>query len=182
MQAVFICSKSTMELCSKYKVNQNYVRNTFKGNILRDIYAAWNLSKYGAISGPYFPAFGVNTERYFGSLRIQSEFWKIRTRKNSVFGHFSRSAMNDCFGCIFWKKTHPFFFFFKKDLFLNTHHAFFFLLLGSHYDLLYYWVKFFIWILSKLFDTGKFPAANFLQCCSFKGTPNVSLMILNYCP
>ena len=25
------------------------------------------------------------------SLRIQSECWKIRTRKNSVFGHFSRS-------------------------------------------------------------------------------------------
>ena len=23
---------------------------------------------------------------------IQSEYWKIRTRKNSVFGHFSRSA------------------------------------------------------------------------------------------
>ena len=26
------------------------------------------------------------------SLRIQSEYEKIRTRKNSVFGHFSRSA------------------------------------------------------------------------------------------
>ena len=25
------------------------------------------------------------------SLRIQSEYWKIRTRNNSVFGHFSRS-------------------------------------------------------------------------------------------
>ena len=28
---------------------------------------------------------------YSVSLRIQSERWKIRTRKNSVFGHFSRS-------------------------------------------------------------------------------------------
>ena len=25
---------------------------------------AWKVSKYGVISGPYFPAFGLNTERY----------------------------------------------------------------------------------------------------------------------
>ena len=43
---------------------------------------------------PYFPAFGLNTERYFVSLHIQPECGKIRTRKNSVFGHFSRSVDN----------------------------------------------------------------------------------------
>ena len=43
-------------------------------------------------SGPYFPAFGLNTERYFVSLCTQSECSKIRTRKNSVFGLFSRSV------------------------------------------------------------------------------------------
>ena len=32
--------------------------------------------------GPYFNAFGLNTERY----------GKILTRKNSAFGHFSRSG------------------------------------------------------------------------------------------
>ena len=32
-------------------------------------------------SGLYFPAFGLNTERYSVSLRIQSECWKIWTRK-----------------------------------------------------------------------------------------------------
>ena len=32
-------------------------------------------------SGPYFPAFGLNTERYSVSLYIQSECGKIRTRK-----------------------------------------------------------------------------------------------------
>ena len=48
--------------------------------------------KYGAFSGPYFSAFGLNTERYEVSLRIQSKCGKIRTRKNSVFGHFSRKA------------------------------------------------------------------------------------------
>ena len=34
-----------------------------------------------SFSGPYFPAFGLNTERYSVSLRIQSECGKIRTRK-----------------------------------------------------------------------------------------------------
>ena len=33
--------------------------------------------KYGVLSGPYFPAIGLNTESYCGI---------IRTRKNSVFG------------------------------------------------------------------------------------------------
>ena len=49
------------------------------------------VSKYGVISGPYFPVLGLNTEKYFVSLCIQSECGKIRTRNNSVFGHFSRS-------------------------------------------------------------------------------------------
>ena len=39
----------------------------------------WKVTKYGVISGPYFPAFGLNTERYFVSLRIQTEGGKIRT-------------------------------------------------------------------------------------------------------
>ena len=50
------------------------------------------VSKYGVISGPYFPVFGLNTEIYFLNLHIQSEYRKIRTRNNSVFGHFSRIA------------------------------------------------------------------------------------------
>ena len=41
---------------------------------------------------PHIPAFGLNTERYEVSLRIQSECGNIRTRNNSVFGHFSCSA------------------------------------------------------------------------------------------
>ena len=43
-------------------------------------------------SGPHFPAFGLNTERYFVSLRIQ---YSVRMRENaeqnnSEYGHFSR--------------------------------------------------------------------------------------------
>ena len=36
----------------------------------------------------------MNTEVYGVNLRIQAEYRKIRTRKNSVFGHFSRSVCN----------------------------------------------------------------------------------------
>ena len=43
---------------------------------------AWTVSKHGVFSGPYF---GV-------SLHIQCEYGKMRTGKNSVFGHFSRSV------------------------------------------------------------------------------------------
>ena len=39
-----------------------------------------------------FPSFGLNTEIYAVNLRIQSEYGEIRTRKNFVFGHFSRSV------------------------------------------------------------------------------------------
>ena len=56
------------------------------------LFTAWKVYKWGVFSGPYFPAFELNAERYFLSFRIQSECWKIRTRKNSLFGHFSRSA------------------------------------------------------------------------------------------
>ena len=44
-------------------------------------------------SGPHFPAFGLNTERYSVFLRIQSKCGKKRTRKCSLFGHFSQSIM-----------------------------------------------------------------------------------------
>ena len=56
------------------------------------------MSKYGVFSGPYFPAFGLNTERYFVSLRIQSKCGKIRTRKNSVLGYFSYSDIVTHYG------------------------------------------------------------------------------------
>ena len=56
------------------------------------INTAWKVSKYGVFSGPYFPVIGLNTEIYGVNLYIQSEYRKIRTSKNSAFGHFSRSA------------------------------------------------------------------------------------------
>ena len=50
------------------------------------------VSKYGVFSGPHFPAFGLNTERYEVTLHIQSEYGKIRTKKYYIFGHFSHNG------------------------------------------------------------------------------------------
>ena len=52
-----------------------------------------------SFSGSNFPAFGLNTETYSVSLRIQYECVKIRTRKNSVFGHILRSALSSYTHC-----------------------------------------------------------------------------------
>ena len=54
-------------------------RRTWKEGSLVIFCIAWEVPKYGAFSGPYFPVF-------------QSECGKIRTGKTSVFGHFLRSA------------------------------------------------------------------------------------------
>ena len=77
----------------------------------RICYTVWKVSKYGVISGPRFPAFGLNMEIYSINLCIQSKYRKIRTRNNSVFGHFSRSTIRSRFNkehkfsSILWNKT-----------------------------------------------------------------------------
>ena len=53
------------------------------------------MSKYGVFSNPYFPVFVMNVVK----LRIQSECGKIRTRKNSVFVHFSHNVSSR-FNCL----------------------------------------------------------------------------------
>ena len=65
-------------------------------NQWRNSYTARKVSKSGVSSGPYFPVFSPNTGKYepekapyYGvNLRIQSEYRKTWTRKNSVFGHY----------------------------------------------------------------------------------------------
>ena len=49
--------------------------------------------KYGVISGPYFPVFGLNTERYFVYLRIQSEYRTIQTRNYFRFWTLSTQCI-----------------------------------------------------------------------------------------
>ena len=76
---------------SKYK-NSTFILKFRLELVLPYSIIAWKVSKYGVFSGPYFPTFGLNTEVYSVNLRIQSKCRKIRTRKNSLFGHFSRST------------------------------------------------------------------------------------------
>ena len=64
-------------------------------------FTTWKVSKYGVFSGPYFPVSGLNTEIYSVNLYIQYEYRKIRTRKYSVFGHFSRSVSAE------FRRIHP---------------------------------------------------------------------------
>ena len=49
-----------------------------------------------SFSGPYFPAFGLNTERYGVSLRIQSECRKKRTRKSLNTDNFYAVIVQQC--------------------------------------------------------------------------------------
>ena len=64
------------------------------------------MSKCGDLPGLYFPLFGMNTDIYSVNFRIQSEYRKIWTRKNSVFGHFSCSDICTWWG-FSWIKFHP---------------------------------------------------------------------------
>ena len=84
--------------CSKYLETEKNIHAfcnwcDLVWNVFPESYTAWKVSKHGIFSGPYFLTFGLNTERYEISLRIQSECRNIRTRKNSVFGHFWHSVI-----------------------------------------------------------------------------------------
>ena len=51
---------------------------------------AWKVSKYGVFSGPYFSAFGQNTEIYLVNHRIQSEYRKIGPEKLRIWTLFTQ--------------------------------------------------------------------------------------------
>ena len=58
-----------------------------------------------SFSGPYFPAFGLNTERYSISLGIQSEFVKIWTGKTPSTDTFHAVLLSDGNIYMKWAKT-----------------------------------------------------------------------------
>ena len=64
---------------------------TFRKKNKNNLFTVRKVSKYGVLSSPYFPVFGRNMVIYGVNVRIQSKNRKIRTRRNSVFGGFSRS-------------------------------------------------------------------------------------------
>ena len=90
---VTVFLKSVEENISAHDFNQDYA--TYSTHFF------WNLQKltwrnlaksYRVFSSPYFPVFGLSTGIYGVNLLIRSRNRKIRTRKNSVFGHISRSV------------------------------------------------------------------------------------------
>ena len=89
-------SKNTMKtsfrsasICDSLYRHIPTLSNTYDGDysnnsqcILASNYTAWKVSKYRVFSGPYFPVFGLNTEIGSVNFPIQSQYKKIRTRKN----------------------------------------------------------------------------------------------------
>ena len=55
------------------------------------------MSKYGVISGPYFPAFGLVLPIFPYSVQLL----KNADKNNSVFGYFSRSVSHQSFSAVF---------------------------------------------------------------------------------
>ena len=62
---------------------------------VEELYCHWvKSSRMWSDSSPHFPAFGLNTERYFVTLHIESECEKIQTRvtqNTEFFGVVSES-------------------------------------------------------------------------------------------
>ena len=74
--------------------------------LLLPLVTTWKVSKYGVISGPYFPVYRLNTEIYSVNLRIESEYREICTRNNSVLGPLKHSEYlpkHSKNGQIFWE-------------------------------------------------------------------------------
>ena len=72
----------------------DFLISDFRRNgLILDIFIAWKMSDF---SGFYFPLFRANAEVNSENIRIQTEYGKIRTRKNSVFVLFSHSVTAYC--------------------------------------------------------------------------------------
>ena len=71
----------------------NFFTFIFYLNIVDNLHCVKSVH-FRSYSGPYFPAFGLNTERYGVSLRIQSVCGKIQTRKTP-----NRTLFMQCLKC-----------------------------------------------------------------------------------
>ena len=59
-----------MKVISEIRSMENTVINTIRNNATLSM---GKMCPYSSFSGPYFPAFGLNTKRYSVSLRIHSK-------------------------------------------------------------------------------------------------------------
>ena len=55
---------------------------------MRDVVTAWKLSKYGVISGPYFPVFGPEITPYLDFLQAVSCVVSLKIVSGSWFGAY----------------------------------------------------------------------------------------------
>ena len=85
--------KATRNISSSEENEDEDIMNSSQ-NIIGSPCSAASIDNARGFSCPYFPVFGLNTV----NLHIQSEYRKIKTRKSSMFGHFSCSEifMNFC--------------------------------------------------------------------------------------
>ena len=81
------CISSTSDYWRVWTVNLVYAIQ-FSSSINHNIDHLPSLSvRIWGFSGPYFPAFGLNMERY-----LIFRMWENADQKNSEYGHFLRSA------------------------------------------------------------------------------------------
>ena len=59
------------------------------------------VTAHRSFSGLHFSAFELNMETYGVNLRIQSQCGKMHTKKNSEYGHYSRSECDSTLCCTF---------------------------------------------------------------------------------
>ena len=83
------------------KINQLWqqVKSSKFHHFCLRVSTAWKVSKYEVFSGPYFSAFGLNSER---EKCPNTEFFLVRIFRME-FGHFSRSDQVDYMIKIFEK-------------------------------------------------------------------------------
>ena len=78
----------------RHKILRNRLRIS-----LRDLHIADMIKTYSNFYRLWHCLKSVQIRSFFWSLFscIRNEYWKIRTRQNSVFGHFSRSVKKYCY-------------------------------------------------------------------------------------
>ena len=103
--------QSITEFSPKYKVVQIQYQSHVDFELLECVPLSYSNTHYvknvqiRSIYGQYFSVFRLNTEIYSANIRFQSEYRKIRTRNNSVFGPFSRSVIVHYY-CYCLKRQH----------------------------------------------------------------------------
>ena len=86
------CKKCVGKNFAKFKAIQllsTSVKRVFFQEELQNVHCIKSV-RILSFSGPYFPAFGLNTEIYGVNLRVQSKCGKMRVRKTRNMGTFHK--------------------------------------------------------------------------------------------